>query len=140
MKKTLFIPFLAIVTALSFSCSKEETESPANGHENNGETGLFESQAAISASSAVTKTVLNGVSIKWEENDAITLFDAEGHPVNYTLTDGAGSTIGKFEADGVLPEQVQAYAVYPAVSEGIAMADNKVAISVAASQVYMAEL
>ena len=139
MKKTLFIPFLAIVTALSFSCSKEETEGPANGHENNGETGFFESQAAISASSAATKTILDGVSIKWEENDAITLFDAEGNPVNYTLTDGAGTTIGKFEANGVLPEQVQAYAVYPAVSEGIAMADNKVAISVAASQVYMAD-
>ena len=139
MKKTLFIPFLTIVAALSFSCSKEENEGPASGHENNEETGLFESQAAISASSAVTKTILDGVSIKWEADDAISLFDAERNPVNYTLTEGEGTTIGKFEKDGVLPGQVLAYAVYPAVSEDVAIADNKVAISIAASQVYMAD-
>ena len=138
MKKTLFILFLTIVAALSFSCSKEETEGPASGHENNGEAGLFESQTAISASSAATKTVLDGVSIKWEENDVITLFDAGGKPVNYTLTEGAGATVGTFEAEGELPAQVQAYAVYPAVAEGVTLNEDKVAVSVAAEQTYNA--
>ena len=138
MKKTLFVPVLAMAAALSVSCSKEETEGVENGPVNGGEAALFAPQSVISASSAATKTALDGVKINWEEGDAITLFGEGGAPVKYTLTGGAGATVGTFEAEGELPAQVQAYAVYPAVAEGVTLSGNKVAVSVAAEQTYNA--
>lgn len=138
MKKTLFVPVLAMAAALSVSCSKEETEGVENGPVNGGEAALFAPQSVISASSAATKTALDGVDINWEEGDAITLFGEDDAPVKYTLTGGAGTTVGTFEAEGELPAQVQAYAVYPAVAEGVTLSGNKVAISVAAEQTYNA--
>ena len=138
MKKTLFVPVLAMAAALSVSCSKEETEGVENGPVNGGEAALFAPQSVISASSAATKTALDGVNINWEEGDAITLFGKDGASVKYTLTEGAGATVGTFEAEGELPAQVQAYAVYPAVAEGVTLNDDKVAVSVAAEQTYNA--
>ena len=138
MKKTLFVPVLAMAAALSVSCSKEETEGVENGPVNGGEAALFAPQSVISASSAATKTALDGVDINWEEGDAITLFGENGAPVKYTLTGGAGATVGTFEAEGELPAQVQAYAVYPAVAEGVTLSEDKVAVSVAAEQTYNA--
>lgn len=138
MKKTLFVPVLAMAAALSVSCSKEETEGVENGPVNGGEAALFAPQSVISASSAATKTALDGVNINWEEDDAITLFGEDGAPVKYTLTGGVGATVGTFEAEGELPAQVQAYAVYPAVAEGVTLSENKVAVSVATDQTYNA--
>lgn len=138
MKKTLFVPVLAMAAALSVSCSKEETEGVENGPVNGGEAALFAPQSVISASSAATKTALDGVNINWEEGDAITLFGKDGASVKYTLTEGAGATVGTFEAEGELPAQVQAYAVYPAVAEGVTLNEDKVAVSVAAEQTYNA--
>ena len=138
MKKTLFVPVLAMAAVLSVSCSKEETDGVQNGSVNGGEAALFAPQSVISASSAATKTALDGVDINWEEGDAITLFGEDDAPVKYTLTGGAGATVGTFEAEGELPAQVQAYAVYPAVAEGVTLSGNKVAVSVAAEQTYNA--
>ena len=138
MKNTVFVPVLAMAAALSVSCSKEETEGVENGPVNGGEAALFAPQSVISASSAATKTALDGVDINWEEGDAITLFGEGGAPVKYTLTGGAGATVGTFEAEGELPAQVQAYAVYPAVAEGVTLNEDKVAVSVAAEQTYNA--
>ena len=138
MKKTLFVPVLAMAAALSVSCSKEETEGVENGPVNGGEAALFAPQSVISASSAATKTALDGVNINWEEGDAITLFGENGASVKYTLTEGAGATVGTFEAEGELPAQVQAYAVYPAVAEGVTLSEDKVAVSVATDQTYNA--
>ena len=138
MKKTLFVPVLAMAAALSVSCSKEETEGVENGPVNGGEAALFAPQSVISASSAATKTALDGVNINWEEGDAITLFGKDGASVKYTLTEGAGATVGTFEAEVELPAQVQAYAVYPAVAEGVTLSEDKVAVSVAAEQTYNA--
>ena len=138
MKKTLFVPVLAMAAVLSVSCSKEETEGVENGPVNGGEAALFAPQSVISASSAATKTALDGVNINWEEDDAITLFGEDGAPVKYTLTGGVGATVGTFEAEGELPAQVQAYAVYPAVAEGVTLSENKVAVSVATDQTYNA--
>ena len=138
MKKTLFVPVLAMAAVLSVSCSKEETDGVENGPVNGGEAALFAPQSVISASSAATKTALDGVNINWEEGDAITLFGENGASVKYTLTEGAGATVGTFEAEGELPAQVQAYAVYPAVAEGVTLSEDKVAVSVAAEQTYNA--
>ena len=136
MKKTLFVPVLAMAAALSVSCSKEETEGVENGPVNGGEATLFAPQSVISASSAATKTALDGVDINWEEGDAITLFGEGGAPVKYTLTGGAGATVGTFEAEGELPAQVQAYAVYPATDA--ALNGTSLSVNVAAEQTYNA--
>ena len=136
MKKTLFVPVLAMAAALSVSCSKEETEGVENGPVNGGEAALFAPQSVISASSAATKTALDGVNINWEDGDAITLFGENGASVKYTLTEGAGATVGTFEAEGELPAQVQAYAVYPATDA--ALNGTLLSVNVAAEQTYNA--
>ena len=136
MKKTLFVPVLAMAAVLSVSCSKEETEGVENGPVNGGEAALFAPQSVISASSAATKTALDGVNINWEEGDAITLFGENGAPVKYTLTGSAGATVGTFEAEGELPAQVQAYAVYPATDA--ALNGTSLSVNVAAEQTYNA--
>lgn len=133
MKKTLFVSLVAMAAAVSFSCNKEE----ADGGEKNPAGQGFASQSEISASSAATKTVLDGVSIKWEKDDAITLFGEDGSPVKYTISEGAGTTSGLFGTDAVLPEKMTGYAVYPSVEASLAEG-NSVPVYVATDQSYTA--
>lgn len=135
MKKTLFVSLIAMAAAVSFSCNKEEADGGEKNPAGQGETGLFASQSEISASSAATKTVLDGVSIKWEEDDAITLFGEDGSPVKYTISEGAGTTSGLFGTDAVLPEKMTGYAVYPSVEASLADG-NSVPVYVATDQSY----
>ena len=137
MKKTLFVSLIAMAAAVSFSCNKEEADGGEKNPAGQGETGLFASQSEISASSAATKTVLDGVSIKWEEDDAITLFGEDGSPVKYTISEGAGTTSGLFGTDAVLPEKMTGYAVYPSVEASLAEG-NSVPVYVATDQSYTA--
>lgn len=137
MKKILFVSLIAMAAAVSFSCNKEEADGGEKNPAGQGGTGLFASQSEISASSAATKTVLDGVSIKWEEDDAITLFGEDGSPVKYTISEGAGTTSGLFGTDAVLPEKMTGYAVYPSVEASLAEG-NSVPVYVATDQSYTA--
>lgn len=133
MKKILFLSSLAIAAAFTVSCNKENIEGDAATA---GESVLFPASSVISASSASTKTTLDGTSILWAEGDAITLFGENGAPVEYTLVNGAGTKSGKFENQAAAG-QVTAYAVYPATKN--TLADSKVAVTVAAAQNYVAD-
>ncbi len=134
MKKILFLSILALAAAFTVSCNKENIE--GEGIPTDGEAVLFAAPSVINASSASTKTTLDGTSILWAEGDAITLFGENGAPVEYTLVSGAGTKSGQFENQAVAG-QVTAYAVYPATEN--TLADSKVAVTVAAAQNYVAD-
>ena len=133
MKKILFLSSLAIAAAFTVSCNKENIEGDAATA---GESALFPASSVINASSASTKTTLDGTSILWAEGDAITLFGENGAPVEYTLVSGAGTKSGQFENQDAAG-QVTAYAVYPATEN--TLAESKVAVTVAAAQNYTAD-
>lgn len=133
MKKILFLSSLAIAAAFTVSCNKENIEGDAATA---GESALFPASSVISASSASTKTTLDGTSILWAEGDAITLFGENGTPVKYDLVSGAGTKSGQFENQDAAG-QVTAYAVYPATEN--TLAESKVAVTVAAAQNYAAD-
>lgn len=134
MKKILFLSILALAAAFTVSCNKENIE--GEGIPTDGEAVLFAAPSVINASSASTKTTLDGTSILWAEGDAITLFGENGAPVEYTLVSGAGTKSGQFENQAAAG-QVTAYAVYPATEN--TLADSKVAVTVAAAQNYVAD-
>lgn len=133
MKKILFLSSLAIAATFTVSCNKENIEGDAATA---GESALFPASSVISASSASTKTTLDGTSILWAEGDAITLFGEDGTPVKYDLVSGEGTKSGQFENQAAAG-QVTAYAVYPATEN--TLAESKVAVTVAAAQNYAAD-
>lgn len=128
MKKFLFVPVLALA-AVSFSCSKDNIA--GEGGENASgkkEVIVFsEPQIEIGAVSAGTKTTLENSSIKWEEVEYISLFNADGSNTwTYELTAGAGTTSATFTAQGE-PQTGFTYAIYPQnsnVPSGAAIAAN----------------
>ena len=114
MKKFLFVPVLALA-AVSLSCSKDNIA--GEGGENASgkkEVIVFsEPQIEIGAVSAGTKTTLENSSIKWEEVEYISLFNADGSNTwTYELTAGAGTTSATFTAQGE-PQTGFTYAIYP---------------------------
>ena len=134
MKKILFFASLAAAATMTLGCSKDNIE----GNDNvpgNGEVSYFEPQTIIKASSSATKTALSGLEILWEEGDVISLFNENGTPMNYSLTDGAGSTSGTFAADGE-PTTGYSYAIYPVVSGQVS--GTSVPVTVASAQTYLA--
>ena len=128
MKKFLFVPVLALA-AVSLSCSKDNIA--GEGGENASgkkEVIVFsEPQIEIGAVSAGTKTTLENSSIKWEEVEYISLFNADGSNTwTYELTAGAGTTSATFTAQGE-PQTGFTYAIYPQnsnVPSGAAIAAN----------------
>ena len=134
MKKILFFASLAAAATMTLGCSKDNIE----GNDNvpgDGEVSYFEPQTIIKASSSATKTALSGLEILWEEGDVISLFNENGTPMNYSLTDGAGSTSGTFAADGE-PKTGYSYAIYPVVSGQVS--GTSVPVTVASAQTYLA--
>lgn len=60
-----------------------------------------------------TRATIDGMSVKWQENDQISVIADNDNYGSYSLTDGAGSTTGTFEADGAEVSGSTIYAVYP---------------------------
>ena len=128
MKKFLFVPVLALA-AVSLSCSKDNIagEGGENASGSNEVIVFSEPQIEIGAVSAGTKTTLENSSIKWEEVEYISLFNADGSNTwTYELTAGAGTTSATFTAQGE-PQTGFTYAIYPQnsnVPSGAAIAAN----------------
>ena len=136
MKKILFVSFLSAAAVLSFSCSKENAE---GGAENETETTrtYFAPQSVISASSSeATKTVLNGKTINWEKDDAITLFGETGTAYTYTLKSGENTTQGTFGINELPTENMTGSALYPATTS--ALSSGSASVTIAADQTYVA--
>lgn len=109
MKKSMIL-FAALAAAMALSCQKESVS------ENLPSKGI---QKSFIVSSPETKTSLDGMSIKWSDDDEINVVAAtSGNQYTFTLSDGAGTTNATF--NGTVAEEdadeTTFYAVYPNVA------------------------
>lgn len=132
MKKNLIIPALAVMAAVSFSCSKENIE---GGGSASAADGSFAPKSVIKASLSDTRTTLSDHSILWEKGDMISLFAVDGTPVEYVLSAGAGTASAKFTANETPETEMSAFAIYPAT--GASMVDDIAYINVNEQQNYV---
>lgn len=102
---------LASLALLSLSCSKESIKEDVNPSA--PQVNLV--PMTFSAASPVTKTAVaeNGKSVNWVAEDKISVIDdIQGDPIEFKLTDGAGTSSAKFS--GEVPEgSTEFYAFYP---------------------------
>ena len=107
MKKYIqsMMAFAAIVSFAS--CSSEDNNTTI---ENESATKVMTFTATQEDNEASTKAILSSTNIHWESEDKISiLYDSENKP--FTLTDGGGSTSGKFSGEAL--ESGPYTAVYP---------------------------
>ena len=111
MKKYIqsMMAFAAIVSFAS--CSSEDNNTTI---ENESAVKVMTFTATQEGNEASTRAILSGTNIHWESEDEISLLYSSENK-QFTLTDGAGSTSGKFSGEA---EQSTSYtAVYPYQSE-----------------------
>lgn len=78
-------------------CAKENLCSPEKTLSGNTTVTLTADQENTGTKAAISSE--NSKLINWIKDDAITVIDGEGKNVKFTLTDGAGTTTGKFESE-----------------------------------------
>ena len=116
MKKIAFL--FAAFAALAVSCQKEPVNEPVPAK------GI---EKTFVVSSPETRTALDGMSVRWAEDDEINVIAATtGNQYTFTLSDGAGSSSASFK--GTLAEddaeETVFYAVYPNVAIRPASLEN----------------
>ena len=99
---------MAFAAIVSFaSCSSEDNNTTI---ENESATKVMTFTATQEGNEASTRAILSGTNIHWESEDEISLLYSSENK-QFTLTDGAGSTSGKFSGEA---GQSNSYtAVYP---------------------------
>ena len=107
MKKYIqsMMAFAAIVSFAS--CSSEDNNTTI---ENESATKVMTFTATQEGNEASTRAILSGTNIHWESEDEISIFDGTNNN-QFTLTDGAGNTSGKFS--GEAGQSTSYTAVYP---------------------------
>lgn len=106
MKNNILFTAIAIAVMLLGSCSKTSVE-----------TGTVTEKATLSASieDVDTKTTLDGVEVRWSENDKLALYsDSDLTKKEYTLTSGIGEKKATFTGD--LIGGTKFIAIYPSKS------------------------
>ena len=78
-------------------CAKENLCSPEKTLSGNTTVTLTADQENTGTKAAISSE--NSTLINWTKDDAITVIDGEGKNVKFTLTNGAGTTTGKFESE-----------------------------------------
>ena len=119
MKKYIqsMMAFAAIVSFAS--CSSEDNNTTI---ENESTTKVMTFTATQEGNEASTRAILSGTNIHWESEDEISIFDGTKNN-QFTLTDGAGSTSGKFS--GKAGQSTSYTAVYP-YQENASLSGNDV--------------
>ncbi|WP_158215479.1 fimbrillin family protein [Prevotella sp. P3-92] len=107
MKKYIqsMMAFAAIVSFAS--CSSEDNNTTI---ENESAVKVMTFTATQEGNEASTRAILSGTNIHWESEDEISIFDGTNNN-QFTLTDGAGRTFGKFS--GKAGQSNSYTAVYP---------------------------
>ena len=107
MKKYIqsMMAFAAIVSFAS--CSSEDNNTTI---ENESATKVMTFTATQEGNEASTRAILSGTNIHWDSEDKISIFDGTNNN-QFTLTDGAGRTSGKFS--GKAGQSTSYTAVYP---------------------------
>ena len=91
-------------------CAKENLCSPEKTPSGNTIVTLTADQENTGTKAEISSE--DSKLINWTKDDAITVIDGEGNNVKFTLTDGAGTTTGKFESEEA--SQATSYtALYP---------------------------
>ena len=111
---------MAFAAIVSFaSCSSEDNNTTI---ENESATKVMTFTATQEGNEASTRAILSGTNIHWESDDEISLLYSSENK-QFTLTDGAGSTSGKFS--GEAGQSTSYTAVYP-YQENASLSGNDV--------------
>ena len=78
-------------------CAKENLSSPEKNLSGNTTVTLTADQENTGTKAEISSE--DSKLINWTKDDAITVIDGEGKNVKFTLTNGAGTTTGKFESE-----------------------------------------
>ena len=119
MKKYIqsMMAFAAIVSFAS--CSSEDNNTTI---ENESAVKVMTFTATQEGNEASTRAILSGTNIHWDSEDKISIFDGTNNN-QFTLTDGAGRTSGKFS--GKAGQSTSYTAVYP-YQENASLSGNDV--------------
>ena len=131
MKKYIqsMMAFAAIVSFAS--CSSEDNNTTI---ENESATKVMTFTATQEGDEQSTRAAISTSDskvINWESNDQISIFDGTNNK-QFTLTDGAGSTVGKFS--GVAEQSTSYTAVYPYQSTASLSGDDVTNVTLPATQ------
>ena len=128
MKKYIqsMMAFAAIVSFAS--CSSEDNNTTI---ENESAVKVMTFTATQEGNEASTRAILSGTNIHWESEDKISIFDGTNNN-QFTLTDGAGSTSGKFS--GKAGQSTSYTAVYPYQENASLSGDDVTNVTLPATQ------
>ena len=128
MKKYIqsMMAFAAIVSFAS--CSSEDNNTTI---ENESAVKVMTFTAMQEGNEASTRAILSGTNIHWESEDEISIFDGTNNN-QFTLTDGAGSTSGKFS--GEAGQSTSYTAVYPYQENASLSGDDVTNVNLPATQ------
>ena len=120
---------MAFAAIVSFaSCSSEDNNTTI---ENESATKVMTFTATQEGNEASTRAILSGTNIHWESEDKISLLYSSEHK-QFTLTEGAGSTSGKFSGEAL--ESGPYTAVYPYQSTASLSGTNVTNVTIPATQ------
>lgn len=113
MKKTMKTLLALMAGVMAFSACNKENSLTNDNLTNTPEVKGIHSFTAFTESDPATRATIDGLSVKWQENDEISVIADNDNYGCYRLTDGANSTTGTFEAVGAGVSGSTIYAVYP---------------------------
>ena len=128
MKKYIqsMMAFAAIVSFAS--CSSEDNNTTI---ENESAVKVMTFTATQEGNEASTRAILSGTNIHWESEDKISIFDGTNNN-QFTLTDGAERTFGKFS--GKAGQSTSYTAVYPYQENASLSGDDVTNVTLPATQ------
>ncbi len=141
MRIRSFFPLILLALTLTVACQQPETD-PVSPKED------ARTLLAATEPSSTTKTLLEGLEVKWSEFDLIRVFENQGgRAVNshYYLQEGAGTTLGSFSfanidewLDFTLPDGI--FAFYPEYRARQITSDGTIGCYFPETQNYSTEL
>ena len=120
---------MAFAAIVSFaSCSSEDNNTTI---ENESATKVMTFTATQEGNEASTRAILSGTNIHWESKDKISLLYGSKNK-EFSLIEGAGSTVGKFS--GVAEQSTSYTAVYPYQPNASLSGDDVTNVTLPATQ------
>lgn len=115
--KKIYVLLATLATVSLFSCQKEaeKTMDPS------ADANLTTITAVASVTD--TKAYVDGLQVKWSENDILAVENEEGTSVDFTLTAGENTENGTFSGD-LAGKALGTYAVYPKTSNSLFGSDE----------------
>lgn len=110
---TRFLSLAIVMAILITACSTTDID----GFDESMLNGRTLVAVAVTGEDATTRTALdqNGISVNWQKDDAISVFNLDGDKTNmpYTLSKGENTNLGYFEGVSTIPQNNKILAIYP---------------------------